>query len=331
MHIVTGANGFIGSCMVWQLNQMGIFNILAVDTVPLSKRNLLKGKSYSKFFTPDELWSFLDPKSSTHQNTSAALHQEIKAFFHIGACSSTTETNWDYLFRNNVLESRKAFQYCTEHRIPLIYASSAATYGNGEVGFDDNRDSFELAPLNLYGKSKLLFDQWVQEQSEKPPHWYGLRYFNVYGPNEYHKGSQASLVVSAYKQIHEVGSLRLFKSYNPAYKDGEQVRDFIYVKDIIRWMGELLDKKPASGIYNLGTGTARTWIDLGAAVFAAMKTPEKIEFIDMPANIKDQYQYFTEAKMDKFLKLGLSKPQWTLESGINDYVRHYLSQDQKAL
>ncbi len=321
MHIVTGANGFIGGALVWQLNQKGIFNIIAVDAVPLAERNLLKGKSYAKFLLKDELWPFLE------ETTGA----QVKAFFHLGACSSTTETNWDFLFENNVHYSQRIFRWCASEKVPLIYASSGATYGDGSLGFDDHTSPFLLKSLNLYGKSKLVFDQWVTEAHTCPPNWYGLKFFNVYGPNEAHKGEQASVVLKAFQQIRETGRLRLFKSERAEYKDGEQLRDFVYVKDITQWMVEMLDKSPASGIYNMGTGSARTWLDLANAVFKALGTTPNIDFIDIPINLKNQYQYFTEAKMGKFYGQGMSPFQWPLEKGVADYVNEHLAKDHKLL
>lgn len=245
----------------------------------------------------------------------------------MGANSYTTETNWELLKQVNIGDSQLCFEWCASHKKSLIYASSAATYGDGEMGFDDQTDPEKLKSLNLYGKSKLEFDKWALRQTKTPEHWYGLKFFNVYGPQETHKGSQASVVMHAFNQIKKNGSLKLFKSYRSDFKDGEQKRDFIYVQDICLWTQELMEKKPASGIYNMGTGQARTWVDLGRAVFKAMNLPEKIEFIEMPANIKDQYQYFTEAKMQKWFGQKLTAPKFSLEKGVQDYVQGFLEKN----
>jgi ADP-L-glycero-D-manno-heptose 6-epimerase len=213
----------------------------------------------------------------------------------------------------------------------LIYASSAATYGDGELGYDDEIDFRQLKPLNLYGKSKAIFDSWTLGQHKFPKNWYGLKFFNVYGPNEYHKGPMASLVYKAYNQVAETSQLKLFKSYLPQYKDGEQMRDFIYVKDVTGWMDELIQKTPKSGVYNMGFGKARTWVDLAKSVFSSMDRKLKIEFIDMPDNIKNQYQYYTNAKMTKWFSQQLSQPKWSIEDGVKDYIRNYLAKDDSYL
>lgn len=245
---------------------------------------------------------------------------------HMGACSSTTETNWDFLYANNFQYSQRLFEWCAQNQKGLIYASSAATYGAGENGFTDNFDSEKLKPLNLYGESKVIMDRWAVKQKATPPHWYALKFFNVFGPNEYEKGSMASVAFKAYHQIQARNELGLFKSYDPQYEDGKQLRDFVYVKDVVRWMQELMDKKPANGIYNMGFGRARTWLDLAQPLFAAMGRDIKINWLEMPDNIKNQYQYFTEADMRKWKNAGLSEPAWPLELAITDYVRNYLSQ-----
>lgn len=315
MIVVTGANGFIGSAMVWELNQHGIKDIICVDSVPLTIRpELLKKRQYSQFLLKDELWDFLSTNEA----------KKIKWIIHMGACSSTTETNKEFLWENNTKYTQRIFEWCTKNNANLIYASSAATYGAGELGFDDQTDPEKLVPLNLYGESKVLFDRWALKQGQTPKHWYGLKFFNVFGPNEYHKESMSSVAFKAFNQIKNTGSLGLFKSYNTKYQNGEQMRDFIYVKDVTTWMLELMNKKPDNGIYNMGFGKARTWLDLARSVFSALNKDEKISWLEMPDNIKNQYQYFTEAKMNKWVKAGLSEPKWSLEKATEDYVKNYL-------
>ena len=317
MIIVTGANGFIGSALIWQLNQMGLTDIVAVDTVDLSNRNVLQKRTYSHFFLAHELWSFL-----AHTD----IQKKVSWVFHMGACSSTTEKNWDFLYENNFRYSQRLFEWCSQYQKNLIYASSAATYGQGENGFDDTFDSDKLKPLNLYGESKVLMDRWALKQKATPQNWYGLKFFNVFGPNEYEKGSMASVAFKAYHQIQQTNSLALFKSYNSQYKDGEQVRDFVYVKDVDRWMTELMDKKPQSGLYNMGYGETRSWLDMAHALFKFINKPAQINWLDMPDDIKNQYQYFTLAKMDKWKSQSLTEAKWPLEKAIEDYVKNYLTQ-----
>lgn len=321
MILVTGANGFIGSVLVWELNNKGITDVVAVDSIARTERDLLRKKSFHSFLLKDDLWNFLG----------SAEAQKIQWIFHMGACSSTTETNWDFLKENNLEYSQRIFQWCARHHKNLIYASSAATYGDGRVGFDDETPPGQLSSLNLYGKSKLLMDQWALEQEETPPHWYGLKFFNVFGPNEYSKGSMASVAFKAFHQIKDTQKLGLFKSYNPQYKDGEQLRDFVYVKDVSRWILELTEAKPQNGIYNMGFGKARSWLDLAHAVFQSMKKPVKVDWLEMPDNIKNQYQYFTEANMTKWQKTGLSQPEWSLEKAIQDYVQNHLQTEDPWL
>src|SRR6185312_14369376 len=252
MWIVTGATGFIGSALIWELNEHGETDIVAVDHIrPEERPGILRKRKYREFVRADDLFTYLQKAAG------------VKGVFHMGACSSTTETDEDYLRRNNVEYSQKVFEYCTRQNVPLIYASSGATYGDGKLGFDDARNPSDYKPLNLYGWSKLKFDIWALQQKATPPRWYGLRFFNVYGPNEYLKGDMASVVFKAFNQIRESGQLRLFRSHNPEYKDGEQLRDFVYVKDIVRWMREMMQTPSvASGIYNMGYGDALTWLDL---------------------------------------------------------------------
>lgn len=321
MILVTGANGFIGSAMVWDLNNQGRTDVVAVDSVPRAERDLLKKRKFQSFLLKDDLWSYLG----------TAEAQKIQWVLHIGACSSTTETNWDFLKENNLEYSQRIFEWCAHHGKSLIYASSGATYGDGSNGFSDKTPPGKLRALNLYGESKLLMDRWALTQEQTPPNWYGVRYFNVFGPNEYLKGSMASVAFKAFHQIRETGELGLFKSANPAYRDGEQLRDFVYVKDVTRWMRELMENKPASGIYNMGFGRARTWLDLARATFEAMGKEMRINWLEMPDNLKSQYQYFTEADMSKWKEAGMSEAQWPLELAVRDYVREHLNSEDPWL
>jgi ADP-L-glycero-D-manno-heptose 6-epimerase len=315
MIIVTGATGFIGSAIVWELNQRGYNDIIAVDMVrPDLRTGILKKKSYKKFLLHTQLWDFLQETSN------------VDFIVHMGACSSTTEMNREYLREINTEYTQRLFEWCTENKVPFIYASSGAVYGDGTRGFDDQTDPRFFTPLNPYGESKLNFDIWALQQTQTPPLWMGLRFFNVYGPNEYFKQDMSSVVFKAFRQINVNNSLKLFKSHSPEYKDGEQLRDFIYVKDVTRWIGEIIfDKKGYSGIYNMGFGVARTWLDLAKSVFSELGKPMKIEWMDVPENLRPRYQYFTQAKMDRFLSMGFSKPQWSLENGIKDYIQKYLN------
>lgn len=319
--IVTGANGFIGSVVVWELNQRGFTDIVATDSIPLTDRNLLKGLKYSQFLLHTDLWNYLaeQPKGA------------ISWVIHMGACSSTTEKNWDFLYENNTLYTQRIFEWAVEKDFNVIYASSAATYGAGENGFDDKTDPELLIPLNLYGDSKVLFDRWVKKTPSLPHYWYGLKFFNVYGPMEYHKGSMASVVFKSFNLIKTLGQVKLFKSHNPSYEDGKQLRDFVYVKDVSRWILELITKKPKNGIYNMGFGKARTWLDLVCSTFRSLDLEPKIEWIEIPVDIRNQYQYFTEANMDSWLGQKMSPPQWPLETGIKDYVQNYLNTDDPLI
>lgn len=315
MIVVTGGNGFIGSQMVALLNAQNRGPVIAVDPVtPADRPAPLRGQKVQSLGR-DDIWALLE---------TAEAKSKISWIIHMGANSSTTETNWEHLLENNVQYSQKLWNWCTENKKGFIYASSAATYGSGKLGYDDTTDPEKLTALNLYGRSKVEFDCWVRQQTKTPPNWYGLKFFNVYGPQESHKGAQASVAMKAYHQILASGQLKLFKSDRPEYADGEQKRDFVYVKDICLWMLELIDKKPQSDIYNMGTGQAKSWFDLAKAVFAAMDRKPNVEFIEMPKELKDQYQYFTEARMNKWISRGLSKPKYSLEDGVKDYVQTFL-------
>lgn len=324
MWILTGANGFIGSALLSELNKRGQSDLLITDSIrPEERSELLKNKSYSHFYHTDELFSVLaDP----------SISRQIEGVIHMGACSDTTEMDIDFLRRNNTAYTQSLFEFCTKLQIPFIYASSGAVYGSGQQGFSDSIPSETFTPLNPYGWSKLNFDIWAERQSNCPPKWYGLRFFNVYGPNEYFKNAMASLVFKAFHQIQKTGRLKLFRSHREDYEDGKQLRDFVYVKDITRWICELMDNKDVqSGIYNMGYGQARTWIDLANATFSALHKTVDIEWIDIPDNIRHQYQYFTKAEMQKLFSEGLSQPQWELADGVADYIADHLNKGPKVL
>lgn len=313
MILLTGANGFIGSCLLKYLNQKGQSDILITDYIePSDRAELLKNSKFKEFVSAGSFLQRLDS-------------YQFSAVLHIGACSSTVETNWDYLKEVNLDYSKTLFKYCAKHQIPFLYASSAAVYGDGTQGFDDSDNTQKFTPLNLYGRSKSEFDIWAEAQETKPPQWCGFRYFNVFGPNEYFKGSMASVVYKAFKQIQSTGEMTLFKSHNSKYGDGEQMRDFVYIKDILDWTWTILNTSSfPSGIYNMGFGKARTWLDLGRAIFKATGKPEKINWIDIPPNIRDQYQYFTCANINRLTSGGLNKPNWSLELAVEDYIKNYL-------
>ncbi|HEY4060250.1 MAG TPA: ADP-glyceromanno-heptose 6-epimerase [Puia sp.] len=314
--VVTGAAGFVGSCLVGYLNQQGYRDLILVDAFSeLDKVPNLEGKGYAQQVERDVFFDWLEQ----HQPS-------VRCFFHIGARTDTTEFDYSIHERLNVEYSKKVWQYCTKQRVPLVYASSAATYGSGEKGYDDRHELVsQLEPLNAYGVSKNEFDKWALQQPACPPFWAGLKFFNVYGPNEYHKARMASVIFHSFNQIRKDGVVRLFKSHRPDYKDGQQLRDFVYVKDVLSVCLWLMEHRPASGIYNLGTGRARSFEDLVRATYAGLDRPANIEYIDMPEDIRDKYQYFTEANMQKLRDAGYREEFYSLEKGVDDYVRNYLA------
>ncbi len=317
MIIVTGAAGFIGSCLVGELLRAGWQDIVAVDDfTKLGKAANLEGKKLTARIERSEFLTWLDQNEKL-----------VQFIFHLGARTDTTEFDKAIFDELNVRYSQEVWERCVSYGIPLVYASSAATYGDGALGYDDVDDSLpqRLEPLNPYGESKNEFDKWAFAQERKPYFWAGLKFFNVYGPNEYHKGRMASVVFHAFNQISATGGMKLFRSHRPDYKDGEQLRDFVYVKDLCAVCMFLMEHRKNSGLYNLGSGTARTFLDLARATFHAMGREEHIAFVDTPADIRDKYQYYTEARMEKLRSIGYDRPFHTLEEGVADYVRNYLS------
>ena len=321
MYIITSAAGFIGSVLVHHFNTLGITDLLLVDELESGDKWLnLRDLKFSRMIHPEMLF----------EDAVWSKPQAIKGVFHMGACSDTTEMDMDYLYYNNTQFTNDLFSVCTQKKIPFLYASSAATYGEGEQGYkDDHKLCSKLKPLNKYGWSKKLSDDWILNQKKTPPCWFGVKFFNVFGPNEYHKGKMSSVVYHGFNQIKEKGQVRLFKSHREGYKDGGQMRDFVYVKDVCRAMIELMQagkKKPTlSGIYNLGTGEARSFADLARATFKALKLKENIEYFDMPETLRAQYQYYTQADMAK-LKKALPKFKFhSLEEAVADYVQKHLN------
>lgn len=320
MIIVTGGAGLIGSAVVWKLNQLGHENIVIVDHLGSSDKwaNLAPLK-FKDYLEKDQLLPLLASGTSSPIGT-----QRISAVIHLGACSSTTERDVSYLIRNNFEYSKSLARFALENDARFIYASSAATYGDGALGFNDDESQLAtLRPLNAYGYSKQLFDLWLQQHGllDKVV---GLKYFNVYGPNEHHKGEMRSVVLKAFEQVQATGGMTLFRSHHPDYRDGEQLRDFVYVKDAVDMTLFFLDRPEANGIFNIGTGQARSWNDLAKALFAAMERPERIEYIDMPEHIRPRYQYYTCADRSKLEAAGYTKPTTSLEDAVADYVRGYL-------
>jgi ADP-L-glycero-D-manno-heptose 6-epimerase len=319
MIVVTGGAGFIGSAVVWRLNQLGEENIIVVDELRGGdKWKNLNGLKFSDVFHKSDFYEFL---------TDDIMPFEIEAVIHLGACSATTEKDADYLLHNNYKFSQEIAKYCLNNNVRLIYASSAATYGDGSCGYNDEEEIDKLRPLNMYGYSKHLFDTWIAKSgySNKVA---GLKYFNVYGPNEYHKGDMRSVVHKAFEQVQETGKVKLFKSYHKDYKDGEQKRDFIYVKDAVDMTLFFLENRNINGLFNIGTGKARTWNDLITALFEALDKPVNIEYTEMPGDLMGKYQYFTEASVNKISAAGYDKPISSLEYGVTEYVQNYLLKEE---
>jgi len=315
MIVITGAAGFIGSCLITKLNSKGYKKIVLVDDFSHSEKSRnFENKSFFLKINRNVFFEWLSEN-----------YNDVSFIFHIGARTDTTEFNVDIFNVLNLNYTKRLWTACAAYHIPMVYASSAATYGMGEYGFIDDHSIIEkLKPLNPYGESKNDFDKWAISQDKTPYFWAGLKFFNVYGPNEYHKGRMASVIFHTHRQVKENGMVRLFKSHNPEYSDGMQLRDFIYVKDVVDVMFFLMLNKKYSGIYNLGTGKARAFLHLAEATFSAMGIKPNIEFIDTPLDIRDKYQYFTQANMDKLHSIGYSTPFHSLEDGVADYVRNYL-------
>lgn len=315
MIVITGAAGFIGSCLISKLNSNGHENLILVDD--FSQLQKIDNYHTKSFIHKIERSHFLD----WFEEHAA----EVTFVYHIGARTDTTEFNVELFNDLNLNYTKSIWNTCTKHFIPLVYASSAATYGLGEFGYDDDETKIHLLkPLNPYGDSKNDFDKWAITQKTSPPKWAGFKFFNVYGPNEFHKGRMASVIFHSFNQINEKGQVKLFRSHNPNYTDGGQLRDFVYVKDLIDVLYFTYGEAIKSGIYNLGSGKARTFLDLAKATFKALGKEPNIEFIDTPIDIRDKYQYFTEANMNKLIAQGYTKPFTSLEDGVHDYVTNYL-------
>ncbi len=320
--VVTGAAGFIGSCMVGFLNKKGFENLVLVDEFNReNKKENLKGKSFLQQIDRNVFFEWLDDSAN-----------KIDYVFHLGARTDTTEFDYTIHEKWNVIFSKNIWNYCTQKNIPLVYASSAATYGSGEFGYkDDHAIAEKLEPLNPYGVSKNEFDKWVLMETKTPlrgaggpPFWAGMKFFNVFGPNEYHKGRMASVIFHSFNQIIATGKVKLFKSHKEAFRDGEQLRDFIYVEDVLNVCFWMMENKPVSGLYNLGTGKARTFKDLVLSIFKSLQIEPVIEFIETPEDIRDKYQYFTEADMKKLRDAGYDEEFFSLEKSVDTYVQQYL-------
>ncbi len=320
MIIITGAEGFIGSCLVAKLNEDGFNDLILVDDFSDGERSKnITEKKYTAKIERKEFFDWLDKNEHL-----------VEFIFHIGARTDTTESDEKIFKELNLYFSKTLWNACVKYGLPLVYASSAATYGDGEFGYDDDTKLLDqLQPMNPYGRSKNDFDKWAVTQNDVPFFWAGLKFFNVYGPNEYHKGRMASVVLHAFNQIKETGKVKLFRSHKPDFNDGEQMRDFIYVKDLCDVCVFLMTNRKHSGIYNLGSGKARTFKDLVKGIFVALNITPQIEFIDTPEDIREKYQYFTEAKMEKLKSIGYTKPFTSVEDGVMDYVKNYLQLNKR--
>jgi ADP-L-glycero-D-manno-heptose 6-epimerase len=315
MIVITGAAGFIGSCLAAYLNEQQYFDLVLVDDFSKTeKKKNWEAKRYAKLVERNNFITWLNEN-----------HEQVQFVFHLGARTDTTEFNTAIFDELNLHYSQEVWNCCVAFGLPLVYASSAATYGLGELGYQDNHEIVtQLKPLNPYGVSKNDFDIWALAQEKKPYFWAGLKFFNVYGPNEYHKARMASVIFHAFHQIKATGKVKLFRSHRSDYTDGGQKRDFVYVKDLVKICFFLMHHRKDSGLYNLGTGTARTFYDLATSTFKALDLEAKIEFIDTPEDIRDKYQYFTEADMSKLRSIGYKYEFYSLEEGVKDYVKEYL-------
>ncbi|MBR4391617.1 MAG: ADP-glyceromanno-heptose 6-epimerase [Bacteroidales bacterium] len=316
MVIITGAAGFIGSVVTGALNSHGQNDLVLVDDFSREEKKAnYTDKNYLALIDRDRFFDWLDKN-----------HPSVDFIIHLGARTDTTEFDYSVFQQLNVDYTIQLWKCCSIHQIPLIYASSAATYGLGELGYDDRHDIVaKLKPLNPYGRSKNEIDKYLLQQDQQPPFWAGLKFFNVYGPNEYHKGRMASVILHAFQQINETGKMQLFRSHRPDYEDGQQLRDFVYVKDVAKVILWLMEHRPENGLYNVGTGQARSFYDLTDSTFKAMGKATNIQFIDTPIDIRDKYQYFTEANIGKLRKAGYDESFTSLEDGVTDYVKNYLS------
>ncbi|WP_430972265.1 ADP-glyceromanno-heptose 6-epimerase [Sunxiuqinia rutila] len=315
MIVVTGAAGFIGSYLTGKLNQLGYEDLILVDKFndPLKISNYIS-KTYTRLIDRDDFFKWLENN-----------HAQVQHIIHLGARTDTIGQEEEIYTQLNLEYSKQIWNSCIRFDLPLIYASSASTYGNGELGFDDRHSlTSRFKPLNYYAQSKHDFDLWALEEKQAPRFWVGLKFFNVFGPNEYHKGRMASVVYQAFQRISETGEMTLFRSHHPDYADGEQARDFIYVEDVAQVILHFMNKQTSSGIYNVGTGVARSFLDLTQCVFRAMNVKEQIRFVDTPADIRNNYQYYTCAKTDKLRQAGYNKPFTALENAIEEYINAFL-------
>ncbi len=319
MIVITGAAGFIGSNIITSLNERNYKDIVLVDDFSnKEKAQNYEKKQFSELVDRSELTGWLEEH-----------HKFVQIVLHMGARTDTAEFNWDTFVGLNLDYSKRIWEQCVEFGLPLIYASSAATYGLGELGYDDDHEIVPaLKPLNPYGRSKNEFDKWVLQQVRRPFFWAGLKFYNVYGPNEYHKGRMASVVYQAYNQIKDTGKMKLFRSHHPEFADGEQARDFVYIRDVVDVIIHMMEYRNMSGLFNVGSGNANTFLDLVRFTFAAMEMKPEISFIDTPEDIRDKYQYFTEANIEKLRKSGYTAPFTSLEQGVTEYVKDYLRKEK---